>query len=314
MSDTAAPAPAPVHVLQPSYRYPAPPAFSGVRDGFACEAWLTAVRRFFIGARIDDDARTITAVAYLGATGLLWWDGLQKPDNTSWPEFVSFFRAEFRPAGFHDHVRTLLFGIRMTSSVADYVSRTRRYLAILCTNETHPEARTMLEDSAKSCFLAGAPLTLRQMLMSLAINSRSSVSIHEMCQAAEQFDAIYNFSATANKASSHAAQPSPTQAFVTAHAAAQPDPMAMELDNLRLEINALRRQVHGSNGSGRNNRQPLAPLDDAERARLRARGACFKCRQDGHMSWACRNPNVNNLTVAAGVTPASAGNASGGQA
>ncbi|KAG0354144.1 hypothetical protein BGZ54_001826 [Gamsiella multidivaricata] len=307
---TPAPAPAPVQVLLPSYRYPSPTAFNGVRDGFACEAWLTTVRRFFIGARISEDSRTVTAVAYLGPTGLLWWDGLQAPDTTPWFQFEELFRAEFRPAGFYDHVRTLLFGIKMSSTVADYVSRTRRYLAILCTNETHPEARIMLEDSAKSCFLAGAPLALRQMLMSLAINSRSPVSIHEMCQAAEQFDTIYNFSLP-NRTPTNAnhATPTPAHAFLTAHTASLPDPMAMELDNLRLELNALRRQVNNNNG-----RHNLAPLNDTERARLRARGACYKCRQDGHMARDCRGSNMNNLSVAAGVGSASAGNASSDQA
>src|SRR5678810_544502 len=123
MSDTTH-APAPVQVLLPSYRYPAPAAFNGTRDGFACEAWLTTVRRFFVGASITTSARTVTAVAYLGSAGLLWWDGLQAPDDTPWHQFEELFRSEFRPAGFRDHVRTLLFGIKMTTTVADYVGRT----------------------------------------------------------------------------------------------------------------------------------------------------------------------------------------------
>lgn len=304
-NSTPAPAPAPVQVLLPSYRYPAPPAFNGSRDGFACEAWLTTVRRFFTGAGIADDKRTVTAIPYLGTTGLLWWDGLQVPDSTPWHQFEELFRTEFRPAAFFDHVRTQLFSIKMTGSVADYVSRTRRYLAILCTSETHPEARIMLEDSVKACFLAGTPLALRQMLTAMTVHQHRAISIHELCQAAENFDLIYGFSKMNTNAQNQAG-PNPAQAFLTAQAASQPDSMAMELDNMRMEINAIRQQIGGKNGR----QGGLPPLTDTERARLKARGACFKCRQDGHMSWACRGQNVNNLTVAAGVAPAPAGNAS----
>jgi hypothetical protein len=252
----------------------------------------------------------VTAVAYLGSAGLLWWDGLQAPDDTPWHQFEERFRSEFRPAGFHDHVRTLLFGIKMTTTVADYVSRTRRYLAVLCSNDTHPEGRRMLEESVKTCFLAGAPVGLRQMLMGLDITSHAPVTIHEMCQAAERFDTIYNFSASSTRTT-----PAPAQAFLTAHAASQPDPMAMELDNLRMELNALRREL---NSGGHRSNTTLPPLDDKERARLRARGACFKCRHDGHMQSACPEKRghraFNNYSVQEGHFPASAGNAPSGQA
>jgi hypothetical protein len=42
----------------------------------------------------------------------------------------------------------------MTTTVADYVSRTRRYLAVLCSNDTHPEGRRMLQYAKKdfTCF------------------------------------------------------------------------------------------------------------------------------------------------------------------
>ena len=68
--------------------------------------------------------------------------------------------------------------------------------------------------------------------------------------------------------------------------------MAMELDNLRLEINALRSALRSSG-----NTRTLAPLTAAERQRLRLRGACFKCRQDGHMARECPVRSLNNMSV-----------------
>jgi len=294
---------APITVVMSPWRYPDPPIFSGVRDGFACEAWLTSMRRFFTGAQIADASRVITCIPYLGPSGILWWDGQHRPDDTPWPTFEAAFRVEFRPAGFHDHVRSLLFDIKMTSNVADYVARTRRYLAILCSNEVHIEARKMLEDVAKACFLKGAPLQLRQMLMAMEVNqNNASASIEDICQAAERFDNIWHFTV-----SSTSSRPNPAQSLLTAQAATPEESTAMEIDNLRMEVNSLRQQLRSS-------KKRLTPLDKKERARLMARGACFKCRQDGHMQSECpeRETNVNNLSVAEGS--AQPGNASSGQA
>ncbi|KAG0043662.1 hypothetical protein BGZ83_011152, partial [Gryganskiella cystojenkinii] len=45
-----------------TFRFPNPPLYTGVRDGFLCEIWLTSVTRFFAGAHIPDDERTLHAV------------------------------------------------------------------------------------------------------------------------------------------------------------------------------------------------------------------------------------------------------------
>lgn len=324
-ANTTANTPAPTFsVLLPSYRYPTPAPFNGVRDGFACEAWLTTVRRFFLGANIADVSRTVTAIAYLGSTGLLWWDGQYLPDSTDWSIFVEAFRTEFRPAGFYDHIRTLLYSIRMTSTVSEYVGRTRRYLAVLCTPEMHEEARKVMEDSAKTCFLQGAPLSLRQMLLSMGINRSVAPSIHELCQAAEQYDHVYNFTPDKGQSpSTNRADTSALQMAAATHLSAA-DPNAMEVDNLllhnietivrRVTLNALRQQPPRSNNRPHNfrtytrqnnHRPPLRPLSDTDRRSLMASGSCFRCRQQGHMASECR---VNAIEQARTPPPVS-GNA-----
>ncbi|KAG0292103.1 hypothetical protein BGZ98_002726, partial [Dissophora globulifera] len=82
------------------------------------------------------------------------------------------------------------------------------------------------------------------------------------------------------------------------------DPMAMELDNMRLEINALRSALRGSG-----NTSSLTPLTAAERQRLRLRGGCFKCRRDGHMARECPNRSLNNLLVTEDAYQLRSGNA-----
>ena len=280
MSDIASPA-----ASTSSFKFPRPDPYLGVRDGFQCLAWLTSLRRFFVGAKILDDQRTLHAVIFLSGSAALWWEGSGLQDTAPFSKFESAFKAEYCPAGFEDHVRSLLFSIRLETTVADYIARLRRYMAILCPPMMSDEARTVLEQTAKTCFLNGAPENLRQMLQSLDIASGSTKTIHDLCSAAEQFDSIYHFSVATPQSSTQR-----SQSFASAHSAAQPDPMAMEIDNLRIQLNVLRRQFNNLGSfRPRSSNQSLSRLDDAERSRLYQRGACFRCRQDGHQARDCPN-------------------------
>jgi hypothetical protein len=165
------PQPQTITYVVASNSFPKPPVYQGERDGFLCEAWLTAMRRYFIGADIPDIKRTLTAVSYMAAAAALWWEGQALDDLCPWEEFAAAFRSEFSPAGFLDQVRSMLFTIKMTSTVSDYVARTRKYLALLSAGVIHEQARAMLEESAKACFLNGAPLALQQQLLNFQINS-----------------------------------------------------------------------------------------------------------------------------------------------
>lgn len=318
----AAPQPQAITYVVASNSFPKPPVYQGERDGFLCEAWLTAMRRYFLGADIPDIKRTLTAVSYMTAAAALWWEGQALDDLCHWDEFAEAFRSEFSPAGFLDQVRSMLFTIKMTSTVSDYVARTRKYMALLSAGELHEQARAMLDESAKACFLNGAPVGLRQQLLNFQINSPGKVNIREICSAAERFDAIFHFQP----------DPSPSNPAPRAHEpnhAPHPnllvtpyrDPMAMDLDNLVIAVNALARRFDSSNGNNRNNhgRPPnygnrIPPLTPQERGRLLAEGGCFKCRKPGHIARECNNRGMNNLQVNEGhVSDSASGKASSGQ-
>lgn len=287
-----------------NFKFPHPPLYEGARDGFKCENWLTSVTRFFVGAQVPLEQRTLHAVIFLSGNAATWWEGNHLSDDAPWSDFVTAFRQEFRPAGFYDHVRALLFSISMTSTVPDYISRTRRYLSILCLPGMSPDAREVLESAAKSCFLAGTPVGLRQMLQGLDIGRGSNMTIHELCSAAEQFDSVYNISPSAPVP--------PQQTFAASSLSAQANPMAMEIDNLRVELNALRRQL-GSNGSGgfnnnnnggfnNNNNRRLQRLTPEDRAKLMASNSCFRCRKQGHIARDCGR-SLNNLSASESFPP-----------
>ncbi|KAF9401490.1 hypothetical protein BGZ76_007546, partial [Entomortierella beljakovae] len=92
--------------------------------------------------------------------------------------------------------------------------------------------------------------------------------------------------------------------------------MAMEIDNLRLQLNALTQ-----NQTRRNNLHPnyngnrtLQRLDEVERKRLYERGACFKCRKDGHHARDCRSPRTfNNISIEGSTPDSMSGKAPGNQ-
>lgn len=313
-----------VIVQQQSYTYPTPTKFIGVRDGFKCEAWLGRMVRYFKGANVPDDARTVVAAGYLDEDASSWWEGEGLPDEASWEEFVTAFRLAFRPAGFLDHVRSLLFTIRMESTVAAYVSLTKRYMNILNESLSTPDARHVFDENVKACFLLGCPLSLRQMLIANDVPRAIKMTMQEVCNLAENFDQVYNFTAT-NPNTFGAPRATPVTASQHAFAASQTqasvDPMAMEIDNLRiihelqLQLNALRGGRAPTNygqGSRPAGRAALSKLSPEERAYLTANRGCFKCRQLGHMQYACKMfppKSLNNISFVEGTAPAQSGNA-----
>jgi len=224
-----------------TFKFPRPELYQGERDGFKCTAWLTAVRRFFVGANIPTAQQTLHAVVFLTSSAALWWEGQALTDDAPFSQFERAFKDEFCPAGFDDHVRSLLFSIKLESTVADYIARLRRYMAVLSPANMSDDARLLLNNTAKTCFLNGCPEALRQMLQSLDIASGSQKTVHDLCAAAEQFDTIYHFSA-----SSPTTVPTGGQQFVAAQSNARSDPMAMEIDNLRVQLNALRQQIRSN--------------------------------------------------------------------
>ncbi|KAF9402243.1 hypothetical protein BGZ76_007360, partial [Entomortierella beljakovae] len=164
-------------------------------------------------------------------------------------------------------------------------------MAILSPPDMSDDARQLLDGTAKTCFINGCPPALQQMLKSYDISNQFRMSVHDLCEAAEQFDEVYNFSKQAQPSMSTGAQ----QFLVaqrtgqTSHSAPLVDPMAMEIDNLRLELNALRQQMKPT--GSRSSLRSIPRLSEEERQRLYQRGACFRCRQDGHQARACPNRN-----------------------
>ncbi|KAF9092399.1 hypothetical protein BGX27_001801, partial [Mortierella sp. AM989] len=145
-----------------TFKFPKPPTYDGTRDGFVLLAWLSALHRFFKGAHVAEDQKTLHAVVFLVGTASLWWEGMGWSDETSYDKFEKALVDEFIPTGFLDHVRHLLVTIQFKTDLPDYVSLVRKYMNILCTGSMLEGARQELEKTARAAFLQGCPEDLRR--------------------------------------------------------------------------------------------------------------------------------------------------------
>ncbi|KAG0244256.1 hypothetical protein BG011_003000, partial [Mortierella polycephala] len=223
-------APTTTTIVMPSnYRMRPPMPYEGQRDGFLCEAWLASLRRFLIAANIPVDQRTLHSVMYLAGTAALWWEGLRRPDSTHIDVFVALFRGAFCPRNFLESVRSELLRITMTSTLGEYVTRFRRYMAVLTPDDSN--ATDSLNSLGRSAFIAGLPDDLKRNLYAqLDLNT---TPIDTVINVAEYFDSL-----TSSRISAPAPAPSPSSlwpATSASHSSTAPvtaphrDPMAMEL-------------------------------------------------------------------------------------
>ena len=285
-------------VTTSTFKFPKPPNYDGTRDGFMLIAWLSALNRFFKGANIPDNRRTLHAVVFLVDSASLWWEGTGWPDDTPYETFESAISSEFMPTGFLDHVRHLLVTIKFETNVADYVATIRKYMNILCCKDLNMKAgaREELEKTARAAFLEGCPQDLRETLLGLEI-IHGSTKFHDLLSAAEHLDRIHHYSL-------HGTTKTHTTLPPQAAAPQQSNPMAMEIDSLKLQLNAIMIALNNQSQPRFNPRPPYHPppqqpnqnrnpgmklqhLNQNDRNRLMASGGCFRCRQPGHFARNC---------------------------
>ncbi|KAK5809267.1 hypothetical protein F5H01DRAFT_348866 [Linnemannia elongata] len=305
-----------------------PAKYDGTRDGFKCLAWLKEVQRYFTMKNVPDGKRTIHAVNLLNQTSLLWWESLNIDDSCDYSTFKTLFKKAYMPDGFLEHVRGLLLNAKLTTNLAEHLTRIRLYMNILLAED--PTGRVFLETTVRVVFLQGCPDDLRQLLQTDQVSNPNN-TFFDMCSKAEGFDTIYAFgprgatkgmfAKAMNSMRSQTSTPTPTPAF---------DPMAMEIDNISIDpttralmssvqsltiaVNAMATRFN--NQQQQQNRPRLARLTDGERKYLEDNNGCFKCRRPnaGHYSWNCNQPprpqTVNNIAIAGNPPTNQSGNAS----
>ena len=326
--------PIPDGASMPAIKIRAPESYEGERDGFKCEAWLATLRRYLIGAHVPVAERTLHSVMLLKGPAALWWEGLRLPDDSHIDIFVDRFREAFRPRNFIESVRAELLRIKMTSSLAAYVTKFRRLVAVL-TPEGAGALNVAVEEFGRTVFMQGLTPELHRMIF--ANMQLATANIEDVINAAEYYT---NFIGTGTSSSS--IPPAPPR-----H-----NPNDMELDHLAIPgldnhalqvvVNAIRqaqqqqpnhqrqyrpnnqqrsrpnnysqqpwgRTNHNNRNNSSNQWAHLPPLTPAERQNLIETGGCFKCRKGGHQGWQGLCANFIGIDEGASFS----GNAPSGQA
>ncbi len=310
--------PIPEGATMPAIKIRPPESYEGERNGFKCEAWLATLRRYLIGAHVPVAERTLHSVMLLKGPAALWWEGLRLPDDSHIDIFVSKFREAFRPRNFLELVRAELLRIKMTSTLAEYVTRFRRLVAVL-TPEGAGTLNVAVEDFGRTVFMQGLTPELHRMIF--ANMQLATANIEDVINAAEYYT---NFIGNGSSSSVPPAPPRHNPNDMELDHLALP-----ELDNhaLQVVVNAIRQaqqqqpnrhhqqqyrpnnqqrsrpnnhnqhqwgrnNYNNSNSNNNNNNDwaQLPKLTPAERQYLIDNGGCFKCREIGHLSYQNRCP------------------------
>ncbi|KAF9410475.1 hypothetical protein BGZ76_005513, partial [Entomortierella beljakovae] len=214
-------------------KFPKPPTYDGSRDGFVLLSWLNALHRYFDGADVPDDKKTVHAVSYLVGLAGLWWEGKAFGHKVSYEFFEKQILAEFLPDDFLDSVRNLLVTAKMETTIPEYVARFRKYLNVLYSSHMKDGGREELDKMARSAFLQGCPIELRTMLLSFEIGPNAPTDLHGLLSSAERYDRLYHYKIHNTGSTSHFP--------FKIHSSPRPqdNSMAMEIDNLQLQVNAM---------------------------------------------------------------------------
>jgi hypothetical protein len=244
---------------------PKPESFSGLdKERLAIHDWTCAVTQYFdaTGTRADSE-RIAYASCLLRGPALRWWRDtppLQRPGT--WTNFVQAIIQYFLPAGAEESGRHLLSRLAHRTSVADYTDRFRSIAATI---------PTMSDAEKLHAYTDGLKREVR-----LLVTFSNPATFEECVATAARVDDILFH----NGARSRRDMPR-----TRGGSGGPPSSLPMPMD-----LGALHRNSGGARTPLRrddNDQQRLARLTDRERERLRAIGACFRCRQPGHMTREC---------------------------
>ena len=261
---------------------PGPPVqFQGMRYGVKVEkpatyegdktedldTWLFQVREHLELATIPEDARVAYAASLLRGNAALWWreacEANRRPGD--WDAFCRDMRGQFRPEDFGRRGRDELATMKQYAreSVADFVYRFRA---------TCLRVPDLSEPEKLDRFVRALVQEIR-----LQVELRGPANFHEAAMFAERADAVITRVAGHNPQKTAQQQ---KQKWVPSQR--QPAPFKIGGD-------------HGAQGSGSGGGpEPMElgtasrrTLSRAEYEKLRSTGACFICKQPGHLARNC---------------------------
>lgn len=239
------------------------------KDRIFIHDWTFQLNTFYDAVGIAADAERINfAVTLLRGPALRWWrnvDAANRP--TTWTDFTTRITTYFLPQGADNSARNQLERLHQRGSVASYTDRFRA-ITDLISNMSDEEKRVTYTRGLKE-----------QVQLQVAF-ARPPTFEDTVIQANTIDDILYHHSA-----SRRGGKQVPLRGGGASPSSHNTD---MELGSMQGGASSSGGRTKPTNpGTTSGAAPPLSKLSDAERARLRSIGACFRCRQPGHTALQC---------------------------
>ena len=242
--------------IREKLKIPAPSIYDGKRDPDTLRRWLYDFDNYATFHTLRYQQRVALVPFYLSGSAATWWAARRAADEIplTWNGITDIFKEEFLSKNYVNRLRTKLYNLKQTTSVAAYSIAFRQLLLNL---------PAMADDLVLHLYIQGLKPATR-----LEVEMKEPVDLNTAeVQALRVDDIRFN---TGQR------DTCPTQ---PPYQGKNPQFSLVPTQNINTQ---------------RPSNNPLPKLTDAERARLRSLGACFKCRQTGHLANQCpsrRNPN-----------------------
>ncbi|KAF9913946.1 hypothetical protein FBU30_002891, partial [Linnemannia zychae] len=178
--------------------------------------------------------QTPHAISYLDKAGPAhWFDGSGLEDNYKFEEeFIPAFKAEYISHNFSSICYKALTNLQMTTYFPSYLAIFKEYLLALLANN--------------------CPRSLRAMIEAELVKS-PRLTLTKIFSFADQMDKVYSIQPDSKSGKSNIS-PIIGTPFISFPKPLDPNPMAMDLDNIQVQFNNLNRQLDHFSHSFNNNR------------------------------------------------------------
>jgi Ty3 transposon capsid-like protein/Zinc knuckle len=246
-----------------------PIRYAGQRDYNTMETWISSVNSYLILSQARPPYIYYALIPLLEGEAAIWFR-YHFPETCAstltWEVVRDALRLYFAPANKLQRLNDEWLNIRQTSSVPEYAARYSA-VAMELTSSGQPIPDSMLVHN----YIRGLKPRTR-----LEVQLRDPKTLSEAIAYSDRFDQIA-FSRF-NKSDRY--EYNGRSSYVSGQYESNGEPM--QIDTLainELEIDALRSKTFKT--------PKLQKLSLEERSHLRKLGACFKCRQPGHMAREC---------------------------
>jgi DNA-binding protein H-NS len=310
----AAAAVAPPPVVPPVTTKPVKPnVFTGSPKSNA-HLWIAELKAYFNAAGINGNARTVFAIAQLKENALLWATSvpsLQNPSTVDFDQFETEFITRFSPITGSKQARSLLYVIKQTGSLANYMNE---YLSLMA---RIPDLND--EDRCQK-FIHGLRPALQMECMRSNVNTLpEAMALAQRLDAVQQMVRPYQ-NQQPRYANAYNRMPFYGRQYPTSNGSSNRSDR-MDLENINLhQIDAndggkavdnedlvegetlehvnnvyQSRRPGGQRGNGRRNMSP------AEYEAYKKTRKCYHCQQVGHIRPDC--PQLRRTSTGGKVTP-----------